>query len=73
MEKLLAAATALPAGETLTWARAGADNVDELADWSLKVGSAALYKVHTAMVATGPRHAVNLRSAAIAASGPIVA
>ena len=61
-------AGALPAGQALVWARAGAENADELSDWTIKLGTAALYKVHTAVVASGARHSVPIRAQAIAAA-----
>ena len=68
MQKLRAAATALPAGEPLTWARAGAENTDELADWTITLGSSAMYKVHTAVVASGARCSEKLRAQVIEAA-----
>ena len=68
MEKLRASAAALPAGEPLSWARAGAENTDELADWTVKLGNAALYKVHSAVVASGARCSDKMRAQAIAAA-----
>ena len=68
MEALRASAAAQPAGAALSWSRAGAESTDELADWTLKLGSAALYKVHTAVVASGSRGAEKLRAQALKAA-----
>ena len=68
MQALRASAAALPAGEPLTWARAGAENADELSDWTIKLGAAALWKVHTAVVASGPRCSEKIRAQALAAA-----
>ena len=68
MQALRASAAAAPAGEPLTWARAGAENADELSDWTIKLGAAALWKVHTAVVASGPRCSEKIRAQAIAAA-----
>ena len=67
MEKLRQAGTTLPLGEPLSWSRAGDAKSDELSDWTLKLGAAALYKVHTAIVASGPRRSEKIRAQALKA------
>ena len=67
MEKLRLAGTTLPLGEPLSWSRAGDAKSDELSDWTLKLGAAALYKVHTAIVASGPRRSEKIRAQALKA------
>ena len=67
MQNLRAAAAALPVGEPLTWSRASAENADELADWTVKIGSAH-YKVHSAVIASGPRCSEKIRAQVIEAT-----
>ena len=65
MQALRASAAASPQADLLTWSKAGDEKADVLTDWSFQMGTLALYKLHSAVVCSGPRRSDKARSQAI--------
>lgn len=70
MQALRASAAQLPQADLLTWCKAGDEKADVLSDWSFQFGTLALYKLHSAVVCSGPRRSEKARAQAIRSLTP---
>ena len=70
MLSLRSSAAAAPQADLLSWAKAGDEKADVLSDWSFQFGTLALYKLHSAVVCSGPRRSEKARAQAIRALTP---
>ena len=70
MQALRASAAKHPQTDLLCWSKAGDESADVLSDWSFQMGTVALYKLHSAVVCSGPRRSEKARQQAIRALTP---